>query len=89
MTAFASCSDSSAKSTPIVGLRHPHDDEGEEADEREGDDAHRRDPRRPKPRQEIHRPVHLEGNLLSKRSRRGATRRLTRQEFPRSGLALG
>ena len=49
-------------------LRHPHDHEGEEADEREGDDAHRRDPRRPEPRQEVDRPVHLEGNLLWKDS---------------------
>jgi hypothetical protein len=48
---------------------------GEEADEREGDDAHRRDPRRPEPRQEVDRPVHLEGNLLLEVSSARATRR--------------
>ena len=40
-------------------LRHAHDHEGEEADERQRDDAHRRDPRRPEPREEVHRPVHV------------------------------
>jgi hypothetical protein len=51
-------------------LREAHHHEGEEADKREGDDAHRRNPRRPEPREEFHRRVHLEETCLGDRSRR-------------------
>jgi hypothetical protein len=44
-------------------LRDAHDDEGEEADQRQRHGAHRGEPRGPEPVQEVQRPVHAARRL--------------------------
>ncbi len=85
MTALASCSDSSANSTPIVGCDTRMITKAKKPTSAKRDDAHRRDPRRPEPRQEVDRPVHLEGNLLWKKIRRVRRPDALGKNFPVQG----